>query len=244
MASPELPKFSAPGFNTLLDEKRAQEETRQPQSEQTTEIDLANEQAERILWLMQVAAEVAKAAKEAKIEQKPIYKLREKSAARRFMGNRGPQEPIETTTGWVIVPPTSDVVTKLPGKANLANNSGLGLVLTKDGKLFGCVARKGLKPASERFTTIPRAKIGRNTFIPKSEFDVLGHTVKSIPEKTFLPRYRPETEGLPTLIIDPEDPDNGLASMYFTPLVIEQSYEALAQFVATKVEPALRSKTK
>jgi hypothetical protein len=234
MTHPNTPLFSDPGFidrvRELRQEAVAQDDHEEPLLETTDR--QQNEGEEALARLATIATEIAEAANsDPAVEAKKVsfYEERRKSLARKIANNRGQNSLVEATEGWIIIPSSSDTVKKPPGKANLTNSSGLGLVLTTDGELYGYVARKSLKPISKRLTKIKRTDIGRGTFLHKEK---TGWYQPPVPESTFLPRYRAEAdEGLPTLLKDPNSPDNGFASPYFTPYVIKQCYESLAQFV-------------
>jgi hypothetical protein len=231
MTDRETSTFSDPSFNQQVDlhykavENRVTDHEEREKDAEGALHDLEENREN----LATIAEEVARAALETELETAPLYELRDKGMVRRLMNNRGSKDLVEATEGWVIVPPTSDIVKKTPGKATLTDNSGLGLVLTKDGKLYGSVSWKGLKPVRERLTRVKRTGIERRTFIPK-ERDRWYHP--PIPEETLYPRYRAmENEGVPTLLGDLNNPEGGLDSPYMTPYVIEQCYDALARFV-------------
>jgi len=229
------PNFSDPGFNyqvELQSDAAGTHQAEQAADEQMAE-DLRDDYENQLENLTTIAKEVSEAAKEAGLKPVPLYQLQEKGAVRKFMNNRGKKDlvEIEKLRGWVLVSTKSDTVKRDPGKANLTNNSGLGLVLTEDGRLYGTISRKPLKAVSERFSTIPRAKIERNTFIPKEKAGLTGDGT-ILGEETLFPRYRPKEEnGVPVILGDISDPEGGLDSPYFTPYVLEQCYDALAKFV-------------
>lgn len=191
--------------------------------------------AENIRHLAAIAQEVAEAATAPNgVPATALYELQDKSLARRLARNREGQTEVEAAQGWVLVEPTDDVITKTAGKANLNNNSGMGLALTTDGQLHLCVARRNLKPVRDRFEHIDRTDIGRNTFLHKEK---RAWYQPSLPKETFLPRYRAEVgkdDALPTLLFAIDDPENRYVrdeDGRISSLVLEQCYDALAEFV-------------
>jgi hypothetical protein len=204
---------SAAAFQAKIDELHSTEQARQTSSQQseTNERISSSELREQVGQLATIAREVARAANDDKLKKVDLYRRELKSLfSRKVINNRGEHKLVEDRKGWILSESNSDVITGAPGKVNLVNKSGMGLVLTEDGELFTYVEQKAPKIARKN-----RSDIQRVTILPRDRLS----------EQTFLPRAASEKR--PTLLMAIDDPRNE----YITQAVVDQSFDALARFV-------------